>query len=382
MIMTSKIFVQNVAPDRPEQIHQAVQHLLDSLPATQNLRPDSRVLIKPNLLAAHAPEKAITTHPEVLRGVVFALRNYGVQNITIADSPGGIYTPSSMENIYKTCGLWELGQESGVTLYTACQSGQTQTRGQLVQAFTLIQPVLDADFIINVPKFKTHVLTGMTGAVKNLFGCVPGLQKAEFHMRFPERKHFGQMLVDLCERVRPDIHLVDGVLAMEGDGPSGGNVRLLGLLLAGQDPYQMDLTLCHSMGLSPERVPFLQAAGARGLCAEAFSPDWVQEGHADPIENFLPPRSYEGRLDYTPKIPQIFSGLIPVFSRRMAPHPHIRRKKCIGCGKCAGLCPEKVITLQNKKARIASKNCIRCFCCHEICPVQAIDVRAMRLFRH
>ncbi len=375
------VYAAKVSSLQADEVTREIEAILQKLPAWSRLTPQSKVLLKPNLLAKHLPEKAVTTHPLVLRGVILALQKQGVTDITVADSPGGPYTPAQMKTVYEVCGLTAVCNETGAKLYTACESSSRSSSGALVRQFTFIQPVLDCDFIINLPKLKAHVLTGMSGAVKNLFGCVPGLQKAEFHMQFPEKKDFGSMLVDICETIRPQIHLVDGLLSMEGDGPSGGNPVPTNLLLAGEDPYQVDLAICYYMGFPPMRTPFLAAAQTRGLCPAEFSASNLNgsEAAVQPFSNFQHPRSHEGRINFEEDVPVWVRPFMGVLTRWGAPKPKINRSQCIGCGKCAEICPQKVITIQNKKAVIQYKNCIRCFCCHEMCPVKAIDVARNKL---
>ncbi|MDL2253145.1 DUF362 domain-containing protein [Ruminococcaceae bacterium OttesenSCG-928-I18] len=381
--MNGKVFVQRAKPGKPEDAEQAIYALFAGLPEKDLPNPKDRVLIKPNLLARHTPDRAVTTHPDVLRAVILALQQRGIFDITVADSPGGPYTPMLMEGMYKTCGYLPVCEQTGAKLYTACESEGVDCPGRLVHHFELLKPVLEADYILNLPKFKTHVLTGMSGAVKNLLGCVPGLHKAEFHMRFPQKELFGQMLVDLCEMVKPRLHIVDGIIGMEGDGPAGGRSRAIGLLLASTDPYSLDLAICRYMGLPPGRVPTLVAARENGLCEESFDPALLvgEEVAKRPIEAFLPPRSYEGRVDFSGNLPGFLQGFAPFVNRIIAPRPAVRKKDCVGCGKCAEICPQKVIELTNAKAHMRQKECIRCFCCHEICPVKAIDVRTFPLFR-
>ena len=271
----------------------AVEDIFAQSAAARALGPRSRVLVKPNLVAKHAPEKAVTTHPAVLDAVCAALRRRGVESITVADSPGGLYNPAVMKSIYKASGLLAVCERHGALAYTACEAAPRKTDGVRVKEFSLLRPVLEADFIIDLPKVKTHVMTGMSCAVKNLFGTVPGLQKAEFHMRFPEKEPFGEMLVDLCETVRPQLIIADGVLAMEGDGPAGGTPRALGLVLGGEDAYAVDLAVCRLMGMPAMRVPYLAAAHARGLCEAALEEallrgDTVGLRSAFPVDGLLP----------------------------------------------------------------------------------------------
>lgn len=361
----------------------AVEALFAALPAAKRITPQSRVLVKPNLLAKYAPERAVTTQPSVVRGVILALQKRGAKRILVADSPGGRYTPETMRVIYAACGIEAVCRETGAELYTACASRKISSNGQRVKAFNMIEPALDCDFIVNIPKLKTHGLTGLSGSVKNLFGCIPGLEKAEFHMRFPQKADFGEMLVDLCETVRADIHIVDGLLAMEGDGPSGGTPRQTDRLFASENPYLLDLALCHYIGISPEDVPTIAAAAARGLCDTTFDPALLicDQALKAPFSAFKLPKTFQGRLDFSSSVPGF---LRPVFSKVAectAPKPLIKKAKCIGCGKCAEICPESTIAITGGRAKITYARCIRCFCCHEMCPVQAIDIRRFPLFK-
>lgn len=380
-----RVFVQKAEYGNTAQICSAAEELFKKLPAAKSLAAGTRVVIKPNLLAKHTPEKAVTTHPDVLRAVILALQKRGVTDITVADSSGGPYTPSAMKSVYAGCGITKVCEETGAKLYTECKSVHlpaAKHSGAVVQSFEVLKPIAEADFIINLPKLKTHVLTGMSGAVKNLFGCVPGMQKAEFHMRFPQRQHFVQMLVDLCETVNADIHIADGTLGMEGDGPAGGAARPCGFLLAGENPYTVDMALCEYMGFNTADVPVLQAANKSGLCGTAAetAPE-IEQGVQWPANGFKHPRSYSGTMNFAENVPGPFKGLANRFMEANAPRPAIKRKLCIGCGKCAQICPQRVIEIKNGKAEIAYKNCIRCFCCHEMCPVKAIDVRRPFIYR-
>ena len=365
-------------------LQSAVEEIFGAWEGAKALSASARVLLKPNLLAKHAPEKGVTTHPAVVRAVIEALCARGVlpQNITVADSPGGVYNETLMRSVYRVSGLEAVCRETGAQLYTACRSRAKKADGELVREFTLIEPVHEADVVIDLPKLKTHVMTGMTCAVKNLFGTVPGLQKAEFHMRFPDKERFGGMLVDLCETVRPALVIADGVLAMEGDGPAGGTPRNLGVVLGGNDPYEIDLAVCRMMNLEPSRVPYLAAAQRRGLCAEHLDASALR-GDADaaaPVPDFKLPESYTS-IDFSTRAPRAVRWLVPGVEKFIAPRPVIERGRCIGCGKCAEICPQHTIALKNGRAHIDPSACIRCFCCHEMCPVKAIAVRRFGLFK-
>lgn len=378
--MDKNVYFAAVADYDQQQVDAAVEQLFCQLPAAEHLA-GKRVLLKPNLLAKHAPEKAVTTHPAVVRAVIRAVRRRGAASITVADSPGGIYTPALMRSIYKVSGLTDVCREEGAALYTDCKSRETAAKGKLVKQFTLIEPVLDCDVLINLPKLKTHMMTGLSAATKNLFGCIPGLQKAEWHMRFPDKERFGQMLIDLLCTVKPGFAVLDGILAQEGDGPAGGTPRPVGILAAAEDHLQMDLALCRMLGIRPPDVPYLGAAIRRGLCPSDFDMT-LAKGQAElcrPIPGYRLPSSW-GSVDFADKAPRAVRWAVPAVERFLAPRPVINKSRCIGCGKCAEICPQHTITVQ-EKAHIHPSKCIRCFCCHEMCPVKAIDTRRFFLLK-
>ena len=364
-------------PDYADQaaVDAAVERIFAACPAAGRIGPAANVTLKPNLLAKHPPEHAVTTHPAVVRAVIRAVKRRGAQQITLADSPGGVYTPAVLHGIYRASGLAQVCEEEGAALYDACEFGPRKTGGGLVQEFNLIRPVLEADFLIDLPKMKTHVMTGMTGAVKNLFGCIPGLQKAELHMRFPDRERFGRMMAEVWQCVRPDLVVMDAVLAMEGDGPAGGTPRRVGCLIGGEDAWGIDLAVCRMMGLAPDSVPYLAGGMKLGLCPAALDERRLcgDTELAQPIPGWELP-SGAVRLDFTNRFPRGLRWAAPAITRFAAPRPRVRRSGCIGCGKCAEICPQKTIRVENGKAKILPARCIRCFCCHEMCPVKAIDV--------
>lgn len=385
--MTKSVFTQAVRDYDLPLVEQAVETLFSQLEAPQRINAQSWILLKPNLLAKHPPHHAVTTHPVVVQAVIRACVRRGAlpERIVVADSAGGIYNPSQMKGLYQGCGLWPLAREEGVTLYTACQSQVHDTpKGQVAKSFDIIAPALEADFIINLPKCKTHVMTGMTGACKNLFGLVPGLKKSQWHMRFPDKDRFGNMLVDLLEAFPPDLAILDGILAMEGDGPGGGTPRKAGILMASEDMVNLDLAMAHMMGIPPMVVPYLQAAHQRGLGDAAIDLTTVVGG-LPVFTDWVLPSSYQGSnqasVTFANQVPKPLTPLVRQLEHHLAPRPVIAKSLCIGCGKCKEICPQDTILLTDGKARIVAKDCIRCFCCHEVCPVKAIDVKSSNVFK-
>lgn len=372
------VFAKNAQYGDAQAASDAIEAIFCQMPAAKRLCENTKVLIKPNLLARHAPIKAVTTHPHVLNGVILALKARGVKNITVADSPGGPVTATLMRGVYSGSGLAEVCKRHGVNMYTEGKGVDVQTDGMIVKQFNILQPVREADFIINLPKLKTHVLTGFSGAVKNLFGCVPGLQKTEFHMRFPDKKLFADMLIDLCEVISADMHIVDGILSLEGDGPASGMPKKTNVILACENPYNLDLAICRVIGIDAMQTPVPAAAFARGLCANKLDETLLDgdEAAKTPFKSFATPKSYT----FIAMLPGILKPFSKIFTKLTTPRPQVKKAKCIACHKCADICPQHVINFESGKADISYDNCIRCFCCHEICPVRAIDVHRNILF--
>lgn len=354
-----------------------------------NWNSGTKILLKPNLLSKSSPDKAITTHPEVVRGVIRACKNRGIkgENILLADSAGGLYHTKQTMALYQGCGMTAIAKEEGIQLYTDCQWETVATKGKVVSEFTLLKPVREVDYIINLPKFKTHVMTGMTAGCKNMFGCIPGLDKSQWHTRFPQKDPFGEMLMDLYQLIPPNLTLLDGILAMEGDGPGGGTPRSLGILMASEDTLLLDLAVAEMMGYQGATIPYIKAGIDRGLCPPVFDPSYAvgEEALFAPIPNWVLPSSYQGGKEanttFSQFLPPLLQGLGERVEEALAPKPVIRKQACIGCEKCSEICSKDAISFENRKGFIDKKSCIRCFCCHEVCPVKAIDIKKSGLFR-
>lgn len=382
--MKDDVYLKAVASYDTELVTRAVEELFGG--CTVAMGPSTKVLLKPNLLSKSSPEKAITTHPEVVRGVIRACRQRGVENIVIADSAGGLYNPKQCQALYQGTGMAKIAQEEKVSLYTDCQWVEVPCEGKVVSSFPIIKIATEVDVIINLPKFKTHVMTGMTAGVKNMFGCVPGLEKSQWHTRFPQREDFGEMLVDLHQLLPPSFHVLDGILAMEGDGPGGGEPRQSGILLSSENALHLDLVVAEMMGYTGRDIPYLSAAMNRGLCGERVDTAWIQGDRAlfEPIPNWVLPKSYQGVVTadttFSQFLPKPLQGFGRLLEKQMAARPVVRGELCINCQKCSEICSKNAIDFVKDKAVIRKKDCISCFCCHEVCPVKAIDVKKSRIY--
>jgi len=374
------ISITNTKTYEQEEVTKSIREHFKLLGLHQEIKPEMRILLKPNLLMKRTPEEITTTHPSVIIGIIICLKELGVTDITLADSPGGPYTKQALKGIYSATGMTKLTQDYDIKLNSDFGSFERKCENGLqVKRFTLINPVKDADYIIDIAKLKTHSMTTISGGVKNLFGTVPGLLKPEFHFRFPDKNDFANMLIDLCETVNPNVTFVDAIISMEGDGPSGGEPRETELILASKCPYSLDVCLCHIVDLPVENVPMVANSIKRGLCKGDIS---EMNLIGDPLPKFADfKKPNVTGIEFLQKAPPFLRKLLtPVANRLLTSKPVIVKKGCIGCGKCAESCPAHTIDIVNKKAVIAYKDCIKCFCCHEMCPVKAIDIKRFRLF--
>lgn len=368
----SKVHIVHTDNYNSEVVYAAVCRHFDALGVADVVKPGQKVVLKPNLLMKRTPEEFTTTHPTLVESVIRKLKELGVTDITIADSPGGPYTKSLLTSVYQGCGLEEVAIRQGVTLnldvgYVTME----RQENRVCKSFSVIRPLAEADVIINLCKLKTHGMVGLSGGVKNMFGAVPGLMKPELHLRFPEIELFSEMLADLCQTVMSTFTFVDAIDAMEGDGPSGGEKRHVGMTLAAINPFDLDLVLCKVTNLSPETIYTAVAGISRGA-----SVDSVEEVElcGDELLVFSDYKK-AASSDLT------FNKWLPKWlQKRLVPRPVILHRGCIGCAKCKESCPADTIDIRDRKAYIDYKNCIRCYCCHEMCPVRTIEIKRTRLY--
>jgi uncharacterized protein (DUF362 family)/NAD-dependent dihydropyrimidine dehydrogenase PreA subunit len=336
-----------------------------------------RVLVKPNLLFRSEPDRAIVTHPEIVRAVIRAARDAGAL-VTVGDSPGGLVTSASAGQLFLTTGLAGVCQDEGarlVLLDEATARIDVPDRS-LFASFTVGKEAVEADLLINLPKLKTHGLMLLTGGVKNLFGLIPGLEKAQYHLKVPERSDFAEMLVDLAQAIRPGLTIMDAVTAMEGEGPSGGRPRHVGALLASSSPFSLDAVAAAMAGYRPGEVYTVAAAAGRGLGPRSADEVPVM---GTPWRELAP----EG-FAHPPMVPK---WDVPGWLRRplknlTTARPYlVYRERCTRCRACHDGCPAGSISFPDDYPAFDLDSCIRCYCCPELCPVSAIGLRVPLVVR-
>jgi len=326
------------------------------------VRPGMRVLLKPNLLLANGVEHAVTTHPRVVQAVAELARTAGAEEVWIGDSPGGpvAHTPQ----VWHGAGMVAVAEQTGARMVPFDGVMWKRLNGA---DYFIARPIFEADLVINLPKLKTHSLTLYTGAVKNLFGAIPGTRKRDVHCRALGLPDFSRALVDVLDLVRPGLTVLDGVVGQEGNGPGmGGTPRPYGVLAASTDGVALDALVAQALGYRTGEVLHLAQAEARGL------------GLADPARIEL--EGNRRALDLgSVRLPMArrFVRYIPSSVGRLVYQatrlrPRLAASACVGCGDCVAVCPPQAIT-PGHPPRFDLERCVGCMCCAEVCPQGAIE---------
>ena len=345
------------------------------------IKPGMKVLVKCNLLMKKKPEECTTTHPAVVEALVKKLKELGAIPI-IGDSPGGLFTPRLLRGIYSATGMIDVAQRTGAELnYNTNPMEVSFPEGKIIKNLTVMELLQEVDAVISVAKLKTHGMTLYTGAVKNLFGVIPGMTKAEYHLRMNRVEDFTEALVDICQYVKPVLSIMDGVVGMEGDGPSAGTPRKIGAILASNSPYALDVVCASLVGISPERVPTIQRAMERGLCSYSLDDIKLLGDSFDElyIDDFKLPVT--GEISFLHRVFGSNSRLATLLNHHLGPKPYFNHDECIGCSDCQRYCPPKAIEMVNRRPVVDLKKCIRCYCCQELCPEKAVEIKRSWFFK-
>ncbi len=327
------------------------------------------VLLKPNLLSDHRPEEAITTHPEVVRALIRLVKQAGGKPVVADSSASAI----KIERVWENTGFRAMCAEEATPLLNLEQAGSRRFDFNGL-SFSVANPVLEAEVVISVPKLKTHVLTVLTNAVKNMYGAIPGYQKTMLHKQFPDPESFGHFLAELYGIVRPALTVTDAIVAMEGSGPLAGNPVPYGFLGAAADGVALDAALCHLLAINPSRVPYFHFLKQAGVGATEWKA--IELAGDPPAQLGLRPM----------RLPQGLGGkvvpdwLYPLVWPFLWIRPEIT-ERCLACGRCVKACPvAALVQAPGERPALKRELCVQCCCCHEICPARAIEIRQSTLF--
>ncbi len=325
------------------------------------IRPGERILIKPNLLKAAAPEKAVCTHPRVIEALADMIQSAGAYP-AIGDSPGW----GGLKSVCARSGYMDLAKKRNIPFVEFGEKKRIKAHGLVMNSVEVASAVLEYDGMINVAKCKTHGQMGMTLAVKNTFGVIVGKEKPLWHLKVKtDVVRFAGILLDIHFAVQPRFNLVDGILGMEGNGPGSGTPRHLGFLAGSDSAPALDLKICEALQIPLEDVHTISESIQKGLVHPA---DVMLSGNfGNPLQNGPAYKMAENfLLGFTGM------GVVRELAKRfLTSRPRVRVGSCTGCGACAQICPAEAITIEHT-AVIHNPDCIRCFCCQEICPEGAI----------
>lgn len=365
----------------PEDCRRALEDVLAPLGGLAWVQSGMRVAVKVNLVSAMAPERAATVHPALLCELVRLLRARGA-HVVLGDSPGGLYTPAHLARVYDATGMHECEKYGAQLNQDFSQAEAEFPEAVCAKRFTYTAWLDHADAIIDFCKLKSHGMMGMSNAAKNLFGVIPGTMKPEYHYKYPNAGDFADMLVDLNAYFKPRLCICDAITCMEGNGPTQGTPVHLGAVAASCSPHSLDFLCAALIGLTAKDVPTLAAAQARGLIPESVEElnvrgDWRTLRKPD----FAAPEAQKTIASF-----HLGSGVLEKLTGAIARSalssvPAVAPGECVGCGKCAKICPAKAIRMKNGLPAINRRACIHCFCCQEFCPKGAMKVRRTAIAR-
>jgi uncharacterized protein (DUF362 family) len=331
-----------------------------------------KILLKPNLLSAASPEKCVTTHPSLFRAVAEVFINSGAA-VSYGDSPAigstaGVAKKAGLQAVAEDLNIGLADFKTGVEIFFE--------EGRQNRKFVIAKGVLESDGIVSLPKLKTHGLEKFTGCVKNQFGCIPGVRKGEYHVKLPDAWDFGKMLVDLNRFVSPRLYIMDGIEAMEGNGPRSGRPRRMNMILFSKDPIALDATVLRMIGLNPEHVPTTKFGSEFG--AGTYNEEDI-ELVGDNFDGF---KIFDFDIDRTPAATRAEGGFARFMGNRLVSKPVIVKEKCVTCGICVKMCPANPKAVDwfdgdtSKPPTYNYDSCIRCYCCQEVCPEGAIELKS------
>ena len=383
--MKTKVLIASQNTYNLLEIEEKLRVIFKELKLEQLLENKQKILLKPNMLGAHHPDKAVTTHPVILEAVLKILQDYG-KVIIVGDSPGGIV---KARQVWEVSGYTDICNKYNVKLVDFGKDGVIEIKGikknRKDVRLIIDKNVMDCDAIINLPKMKTHSMMLYTGAVKNLYGVIPGLYKSELHKEFQSPNQFAEVLSELYSVIKDKIvlNIMDGVIGMDGDGPSAGKPALFGLILVSEKASILDYYASKMMGFKLKDLQYLQSS----LNSDNFLTNNKINFESIEIEkkweNFflsdIDIKSVIFRNKFLNKIPPF---LKKCFSVLFTYYPDFL-DSCKLCEVCIKSCPVQALKLSDNKDKVilTKKDCIKCLCCHEMCPYSAITIKKSLISR-
>lgn len=355
-----------------DNVYSVVKKHFEDHNILSELSADTHVLIKPNLVTDKNAAFSVTTNPVFVYSVAQYLRENGIENITVADCPGGaLLVFSKMSEVFERCGFAPVSEIA--KLNCDFESRDVECDNEFVnKKFNIINAIADADYIINVPKLKTHNQTCITAGVKNLFGSIPGMQKPEFHARYPKSEDFANMLVELAATVKPDFTIVDAIEIMEGNGPTNGKKRHLGLTFSGKDVFGLDKFIAEFLNIPTNKISTVTAAEKKGWNPDEYSVIGDKDFQLDSpilLPEFIRADTLGRKINS-----RIRTLTVKISDALLMSYP-IMNEKCTQCCKCVLTCPQKALTNKDKKITLDINKCIGCLCCDEVCPNAAVTIK-------
>jgi len=368
----SKVVIKDCRDYRIDRLMETIEIGIDLLGGWNKfIAPGMTVLLKVNLIGPKPPDSAAVTHVEFVRALTRILKDHGC-TVWIGDSSGGaIAGIAPTARSLKVSGLQEVADSEGALLKNFDKEGVIPVKSTIdTKPMYLAKPLFEADLVINLPKLKTHSASMYTGAVKNLYGCIPGLRKAEYHRLAPDQLALGQVLADIHAAVNVGLHVMDGITAMQGDGPTAGKPYRSEKILLSTDPLALDAVAASMIGLTVDDIPILVSARDRGLGEASL-------GQINIVGDYTAPPQLAGF-----KLPKRFTRLatgrgghrlLAKIIELMKARPRISTRLCRSCNICVQSCPVQAIHPETKAINYAA--CIECMCCHEVCMYQAVKLR-------
>lgn len=369
--MNSVVSIEKCQSYGIESVQSAINDCIKALGGIKSfIKSGDQVLIKPNMLQAKSPPEAVTTHPKIIEAMINIVQDLGATPL-VGDSPGG--PKEDLASYWEITGYSEVCNRLDVELVNFEKAG-VYVKERNNRKYYITKTVLDSDVIINLPKIKTHSLTMFTGAVKNMYGVIPGLMKTEYHRIAPKPSDFAEIFVDVYALAKPHLNIADCIIGMEGNGPSGGNPRDLGIVLASEDGLALDSLVCHILGKKPLKIPSNRVAYEQGL-GEADINNIQVLGEVIQIKDFKWPPNLASSLSMIPST--IAQSLMKFYWTR----PAIDPERCNKCGNCVKSCPVNALEEGVYIPDYDYSLCINCLCCMEMCPEKAVYLEKSRILR-